>query len=80
MIRSRTAVFGMGLACFAALMVGWLLARDALALTPVGLVTAVSEGLQTKPVELAVPAAATLASSLALVALATWSFGHRELS
>jgi ABC-type transport system involved in multi-copper enzyme maturation permease subunit len=80
MIRSRTAVFGIGLACFAALIVGWAVARDAMAVSPVGLITSITEGLQTKAVELAVPATGTVALSFALVALAIWRFRRRELS
>jgi hypothetical protein len=79
-IRSRTAVFGLGLAAAGTLIAGWLVAREALAVSPVGLVTAVSEGIQARPVEVLVPATATLALSAALVALAIWRFGRRELS
>ena len=79
-IRSRTAVFGLGLAAAGALIVGWLVARESLAASPVGLVTAVAEGIQDRPVEVLIPATATLALSLALVALAIWRFGRRELS
>lgn len=79
-IRSRTAVFGLGLAAAATLIVGWVVAREALAVSPVGLVTAVSDGIQDRPVEVLVPAIATVAMSIALVALAIWRFGRRELS
>ncbi len=79
-IRSRTAVFGLGLAAPAFLIAGWVAARDALVASPVGLVTAVAEGVQDRPVEVLVPATATVALSIALVALAIWRFGRRELS
>lgn len=79
-IRSRTAVFGLGLAATAVLIAGWVVAREALAVSPVGLVTAVSDGLQDRPVEVLTPATATLALSTALVALAIWRFGRKELS
>ncbi|MDX2343674.1 MAG: hypothetical protein QNL12_08100 [Acidimicrobiia bacterium] len=79
-IRSRTAVFGLGLAAAAVLIVGWLVARETLAASPVGLVTAVAEGIQDRPVEVLTPATVTLALSIAFVALAIWRFERRELS
>ena len=79
-IRSRTAVFGIGLAATAGLMVGWTVARRALAVSPVGLVTAVAEGVQNRPVEVLTAATATIALTIALVAVAIWRFGHKELS
>lgn len=79
-IRSRTTVFGLGLAAGAFLVAGWVAAREALAVSPVGLVTAVSEGVQDRAVEILVPATTTVFLSVALVALAIWRFGRRELS
>jgi hypothetical protein len=79
-IRSRTAVFGLGLTGAAALIVGWLVARDALAATPIGLVTGVAEGVQDRPVEILTAATATIVMTVAVVAAAIWRFGHRELS
>jgi ABC-type transport system involved in multi-copper enzyme maturation permease subunit len=79
LVRSRTLVFGLGLAVFAAMVAAWFGARDALEASPIGLVGALSEGIQNRAMTVAVPAAATIALSLGLVALAAWRFQRKEL-
>ena len=79
MIRSRTAVFGLGIAVFGGLVAGWFGAREALEASPVGLVGALSEGIQNRPMTVGVPAVATIALSFVLVAVAAWRFQRRDL-
>lgn len=79
LLRSRTLVFGLGLAVFGAMVAAWFGARDALEVSPIGLVGALSEGIQNRAMTVAVPAAATIALSVGLVALAAWRFQRKEL-
>lgn len=79
LLRSRTAVFGLGLISFGALVGGWFVGREALEASPVGLVGVVSEGLQNRAITVAVPAIATLVLSCSLIVLAVWRFQRKEL-
>ena len=79
LLRSRTAVFGLGLVSFGALVGGWFTGREALEASPIGLVGVVSEGLQNRAMTVTVPAIATLILSCSLIALAVWRFQRKEL-
>ncbi len=78
--RSRTIVFGLGLVSFGILVAGWFAAGETLVASPVGLVGAVSEGIQDREVSIGAPAVATVLMSVALVATASWRFQRRDLA
>lgn len=78
-LRSRTAVLGLGVAVFGGLVAGWLGARETFEASPVGLVTALAEAVQNRPMTVGVPAAATVALSFLLVTFAAWRFQRRDL-
>jgi len=78
-IRSRTAVFGLGLAVVGAFGAAWLAGSFAAA-SPAGLIGAIADAAQGKEASFAVPITATLVWSGVVVLLAVWRFDRRELT
>lgn len=78
-LRSRTAVFGLGLAVVG-LFGAVALAGSPSAASPAGLIVAVANVAQGKEAAFAVPIAATLAWTGLVLLLAVWRFNRRELS
>lgn len=79
-LRSRTAVFGLGLGVAGIIIVSGLMAGSATAATPAGIARAVIDIAQGKEAALMAPVIGTLFGTAVVLALAVWSFNRRELT
>ena len=79
-VRSRTAVFGLGLGAAGIVFASALITGSASAATPAGIARAVIDIAQGKEAVLMAPVMGTLLASGVAVVLAMWSFNRRELT
>jgi len=80
LVRSRTAVFGLGLGAAGIVLASGIAAGSAMAATPAGIARAVIDIAQGKEAALMAPVIATLLATAAALVLAVWAFNRRELT
>lgn len=79
-LRSRTAVFGLGLGAAGFILGSALVTGSAAAATPAGIARAVIDIAQGKEAALLTPVVGTLVATGVALILAVWSFNRRELT
>lgn len=79
-LRSRTAVFGLGLGAAGIILASALVTGSAAAATPAGIARAVIDIAQGKEAALMTPVVGTLLATAVSLALAVWAFNRRELT
>jgi len=79
-VRSRTAVFGLGLGAAGIVLGSGVMAGSSTTATPAGIARAVIDVAQGKEAALLTPVVGTLIGAAVALALAIWSFNRRELT
>ncbi|MEA3509811.1 MAG: hypothetical protein U9R51_00095 [Actinomycetota bacterium] len=79
-LRSRTAVFGLGLGAAGIILASGIMAGSTMAATPAGIARAVIDVAQGKEAALTAPVIGTLMATAVALVLAVWSFNRRELT
>ncbi|MEA2022775.1 MAG: hypothetical protein U9N79_00640 [Actinomycetota bacterium] len=79
-LRSRTAVFGLGLGAAGIILASGILAGSATAATPAGIARAIIDIAQGKEAALMTPVIGTLFATGVVLVLAVWVFDRRDLT
>ncbi len=79
-VRSRTAVFGLGLVAAGVILATGVLVGSAAPASPAGIARAVIDIAQGKEAALITPVIGTLLATAVALALAVWAFNRRELT